>query len=88
MPDFERDMQIPNGLAERIDRVRGEEPFEHWVRHQIEASVLGRERALGLLSAEQRDQIDEQDSDLERRRDTATADRRRRAGDRRSTLSH
>ena len=60
---------VPSGLAERIDRVRGEEPFEHWVRHQLEAAVLQRERVLGLVSAQQRDQIEAQDAWLEEVRD-------------------
>ena len=60
---------MPSGLAERIDRVRGDEPFEHWVRHQLEAAVLHRERVLGLMSAQQRDQIEAQDARLEEVRD-------------------
>lgn len=60
---------IPSGLAERIDRVRGDESFEHWIRHHVEAAVLARERALGIISADQHDQIETQDADLERQRD-------------------
>lgn len=65
----DRRSRIPSGLAERIDRVRGEESFAHWVRHQLEAAVLRRERALGLVSAQQRDQIEAQDAQLEDVRD-------------------
>jgi hypothetical protein len=69
MPRFSRRSPVPSGLAERIDRVRGDEPFEHWVRHQLEAAVLERERVLGLVSAQQRDQIEAQDERLEQLRD-------------------
>jgi hypothetical protein len=68
---FERRPRIPSGLAERIERVRGDEPFEHWIRHQLEAAVLSREHALGLVSAPQRDQIETQDTELEQQRDQA-----------------
>jgi hypothetical protein len=69
MPRFSHPSRVPSGLAERIDRVRGDEPFEHWVRHQLEAAVLQPERALGLVSAQQRDQIEAQDTRLEEIRD-------------------
>lgn len=69
MSRIDRRISIPSGLAERIDRVRGEELIEHWVRHQVEAAVLECERALGLVSGEQGDQIDLQDAELERQRD-------------------
>src|SRR4051812_39008269 len=65
MPRSDRRSRIPNGLAERIDRVRGDEPFEHWVRHQLEASVLEHERELGLVSDKQGDQIERQGMRLE-----------------------
>ena len=39
-----RRLSVPSGLAERIDRVRGNEPFEHWV----DRSCRGRRR--GALS--------------------------------------
>lgn len=64
-----RRLSVPSGLAERIDRVRGNEPFEHWVRHQIEAAVLDAERAQGLVSASQADQISAQDTELEQQRE-------------------
>jgi hypothetical protein len=64
-----RSALIPSGLAERIDRVRGDEPFEHWVRHQLEVSVLQQERELGLVSQQQGDQIERQDAQLEQARD-------------------
>lgn len=69
MPRSDRSFTIPSGLADRIDRVRGEEPFEHWLRHQLEAAVLGRERALGLVSARQGDQIEAEGARLEEVRD-------------------
>lgn len=70
MPRSDRSFSIPSGLADRIDRVRGdEEPFERWVRHQLEAAVLRRERALGLVSARQGDQIATQAAHLEEVRD-------------------
>jgi hypothetical protein len=68
MAGYERHLRIPSGLAERVDRVRGDEPFEHWIRHHVEAAVLERERALGLVTERQRDQIEAQDADLERAR--------------------
>jgi Fe-S cluster biosynthesis and repair protein YggX len=71
MPRSDRRSYIPSGLAERIDRVRGDESFEHWVRHQLESSVLQQERELGLVSTEQRDQIERQGSQLEQTRDRA-----------------
>lgn len=66
---FSRRTRVSSGLAERIDRVRGDEPFEHWVGHQLEAAVLERERVLGLVSSQQRDQIEAQDARLEEIRD-------------------
>ena len=69
MPRFSRLSRVPSGLAERIDRVRGDEPFEHWIRHQLEAAVLQRERVLGLVSPQQRDRIEAQDARLEEMRD-------------------
>jgi hypothetical protein len=36
MPRSDRRSYIPSGLAERIHRVRGDESFAHWVRHQLE----------------------------------------------------
>jgi hypothetical protein len=69
MPRSDRSFSIPSGLADRIDRVRGEEPFEHWLRHQLEAAVLRRERALGLVSRRQGDQIEAQGARLEEARD-------------------
>jgi hypothetical protein len=74
MPRFRRRSRVPSGLAERIDRVRGDEPFEHWVTHQLEAAVLQRERMLGLVSAQQRDQIEAQDARLEELRDRSEQD--------------
>jgi hypothetical protein len=74
MPRFSRRARVPSGLAERIDRVRGDEPFEHWVTHQLEAAVLQRERVLGLVSAQQRDQIEAQDARLEAVRDHSDHD--------------
>jgi hypothetical protein len=74
MPRFSRRARVPSGLAERIDRVRGDEPFEHWVTHQLEAAVLQRERVLGLVSAQQRDQIEAQDARLEEVRDRSEQD--------------
>ena len=74
MPRFSRRARVPSGLAERIDRVRGDEPFEHWVTHQLEAAVLQRERVLGLVSAQQRDQIEAQDARLEEVRDRSEED--------------
>jgi hypothetical protein len=65
MPRSERTSRIPSGLAERIDRVRGDESFAHWVRHQLEAAVLQEERALGLVSDQQGDQIEAQGTRLE-----------------------
>lgn len=67
-------MLLPSGLAERIDRVRGDETFEHWIRHHVEAAVLERERSLGLVTSRQRDQIEAQDAHLERDRDAAGDD--------------
>jgi hypothetical protein len=69
MPGLSRRARVPSGLAERIDRIRGDEPFEHWVRHELEAAVLQRERALGLVSAQQGDEIAAQDARLEEARD-------------------
>lgn len=69
MPRSDRSFSIPSGLADRIDRVRGDEAFEHWLRHQLEAAVLQRERALGLVSARQGDQVEAQDARLEAVRD-------------------
>jgi len=69
MPRSDRSFSIPSGLADRIDRVRGEESFEHWLRHQLEAAVLRRERALGLVSRRQGDQIEAQGARLEEARD-------------------
>jgi hypothetical protein len=69
MPRSDRTSRIPSGLAERIDRVRGDESFEHWVRHQLEAAVLREERALGLVSEQQGDQIEAQGTRLEQGRD-------------------
>jgi len=60
---------MPSGLADRIDRIRGEESFEHWARHQLEAAVLRQERALGLVSAQQGDKIANQAAHLEQVRD-------------------
>jgi hypothetical protein len=74
MPRSDRPSHIPSGLAERIDRVRGEEPFEHWVRHQLESSVLQQERELGLVSTRQGDQIERQDAQLEQTRDRVEED--------------
>jgi hypothetical protein len=74
MPRFSRRSRVPSGLAERIDRVRGDEPFEHWVTHQLEAAVLQRERVLGLVSVQQRDQIEAQDARLEELRDRSEQD--------------
>jgi hypothetical protein len=74
MPRSDRRSRIPNGLAERIDRVRGDEPFEHWVRHQLEASVLEHERELGLVSDKQGDQIERQGMRLEHMRDRLSQD--------------
>jgi hypothetical protein len=74
MPRFSRRARVPSGLAERIDRVRGDEPFEHWVTHQLEAAVLERERVLGLVSAEQRDQIEAQHARLDGVRDHSDQD--------------
>jgi hypothetical protein len=74
MSRFSRRSRVPSGLAERIDRVRGDEPFEHWVTHQLEAAVLQRERVLGLVSAQQRDQIEAQDARLEEVRDRSEQD--------------
>jgi hypothetical protein len=74
MPRFSRRARVPSGLAERIDRVRGDEPFEHWVTHQLEAAVLQRERVLGLVSAEQRDQIEAQHARLDGVRDQSDQD--------------
>jgi hypothetical protein len=71
MSRLERPLSIPTGLAERVDRVRGDQSFEHWVRHQIEAAVLESERMLGLVSARQGDQIRTQDTELEQQRDRA-----------------
>ncbi len=71
MSRIERRLSIPTGLAERVDRVRGDQSFEHWVRHQIEAAVLEGERMLGLVSARQGDQIRTQDTALEQQRDRA-----------------
>lgn len=68
---FERRPRIPTGLAERIERVRGNEPFEHWIRHQLEGAVLACERALGLVSERQRDQVETQSTALEQLRDQA-----------------
>ncbi len=66
VPRSDRPFSIPSGLADRIDRVRDEqEPFEHWVRHQLEAAVLREERAQGLVSAQQGDQIATQAAHLE-----------------------
>lgn len=65
MPRSDRSYSIPSGLADRIDRIRGDEAFEHWVRHQLEAAVLRQERALGLVSARQGDQIATQAAHLE-----------------------
>jgi hypothetical protein len=73
MPSLHRRPNVPSGLAERIDRIRGDESFSHWVRHQLEAAVLERELALGLVGEGQRDQIEAQDSDLESLRDEADA---------------
>ena len=75
MAGIERRLRIPSGLAERVDRVRGDETFEHWVRHYIEAAVLERERALGLFDERQRDQIEAQGADLERGRGPGTGAR-------------
>jgi hypothetical protein len=72
MSRLERHLSIPTGLAERVDRVRGDQPFEHWVRHQIEAAVLEGERMLGLVSARQGDLIGAQDTELEQQRDQAS----------------
>jgi len=69
---LERLLRIPSGLAERVDRVRGDEAFEHWIRHHVEAAVLERERALGLVTERQRDQIEAQDAELERARGPGT----------------
>lgn len=69
MSRFSRRTRVSSGLAERIDRVRGDEPFEHWIAHHLEAAVLQRERVLGLVSAQQRDQIEAQDARLEEIRD-------------------
>jgi hypothetical protein len=74
VPRSDRRSYIPSGLAERIDRVRGDEPFAHWVRHQLESSVLQQERELGLVSAEQGDQIERQGSELEQTRDRVNED--------------
>jgi hypothetical protein len=74
MPRSDRPSRIPSGLAERIDRVRGEEPFDHWVRHQLESSVLQQERELGLVSTQQGDQIERQGIQLEQTRDRVTKD--------------
>ena len=74
MPRSDRPSYIPSGLADRIDRVRGDESFEHWVRHRLESSVLEQERELGLVSTEQRDQIERQDSRLEQTRDRVNED--------------
>jgi hypothetical protein len=74
MPRFSRRARVPSGLAERIDRVRGDEPFERWVTHQLEAAVLQRERVLGLVSAEQRDQIEAQHARLDGVRDQSDQD--------------
>ena len=74
MPRFSRRARVPSGLAERIDRVRGDEPFERWVTHQLEAAVLQREQVLGLVSAQQRDQIEAQDARLEEVRDRSEQD--------------
>lgn len=74
MPRSDRSFSIPSGLADRIDRVRGEEPFEHWLRHQLEAAVLRRERALGLVSRRQGDQIEAQGARLEEARDRLADD--------------
>jgi hypothetical protein len=76
MPRFSRRARVPSGLAERIDRVRGDEPFEHWIRHQLEAAVLQRERVLGLVSAQQRDQIEAQGARLEEIRDRSEQEAR------------
>jgi hypothetical protein len=69
MPRSERTSRIPSGLAERIDRVRGDESFQHWVRLQLEAAVLHEERALGLVSEQQGDQIEAQGTRLQEGRD-------------------
>lgn len=69
MPRSDRSTSIPSGLADRIDRVRGEELLDHWVRHQLEAAVLRSERALGLMSARQGDQVEAQGAHLEEIRD-------------------
>lgn len=69
-----RRFSIPSGLAERIDRVRGKESFEHWVRRQIEVAVLEAEQAQGLLSASQRSQISAQDIALEQQRERQRPD--------------
>jgi hypothetical protein len=74
MPRSDRSSRIPSGLAERIDRVRGEEPFEHWVRHRLESSVLQREREIGLVSTQQGDQIERQGIQLEQTRDRVPKD--------------
>jgi hypothetical protein len=74
MPRSDRSFSIPSGLADRIDRVRGEEAFEHWLRHQLEAAVLRRERALGLVSGRQGDQVEAQGAHLEEVRDRLDVD--------------
>ena len=76
MPRFSRRAHVPSGLAERIDRIRGDEPFEHWIRHQLEAAVLQRERVLELATAHQRDQIEAQDARLEEIRDRSEQEAR------------
>lgn len=38
--------RIPEDLAKRIDGIRGDVPFERWVRRQIEEAVARAERAL------------------------------------------
>jgi hypothetical protein len=74
MPSSDRPSHIPSGLAERIDRVRGDEPFEHWVRHELESSVLQHERELGLVSTQQGDEIELQGTQLEQTRDRVEED--------------
>lgn len=69
MPRSDRSFSMPSGLADRIDRIRGDEALEHWVRHQLEAAVLRHERALGLVSAQQGDQIATQAAHLEQVRE-------------------
>jgi hypothetical protein len=80
MPESDRSLALPSGLADRIDRIRGDESLEHWVRHQLEAAVLDGERALGLVSARQSDQIAAQDARLEEVRDRLDEEEDRRAG--------